>query len=163
MEEDEVKDEELINQAGNTFGSSASAIISIVVFALYGMVSQWNTGTNVIIALILALILFMEIQPRLRRFDFLRQDGGFGLSWILEKTILFATLVIVFLLVQMVTPRPSIYPTQHPAEAVVGIFVTLAVGFFIILTVYNDILIISMKGERFLGFGVSIAPVKKNK
>lgn len=161
MDEEEVKDEEIINQAGNTFGSSASAIISIVVFALYGMVNQWNTGTNIIIALILALILFMEIQPKLRKFDFLRQDGGFGLAWILEKVILFATLIIVFLLVQLVTPRPSIYPTQHPAEAAVNIFIVIAVGFFLVLTVYNDILIIALKNERFLGFGVTIPPAKK--
>jgi hypothetical protein len=159
--EEEVKDEEIITQAGNNLSNVSSAVISIVVFSLYTTVNQWNTGTNVIICLVLGLIFFTVIQPRLRHVQFLQQDGGFGLGWILDRILLFAILIAVFLLVQLLSPKPTPYLSQHPAEAASNLLVTIAVGAFLILTIYNDIQIISLKGERFLGFGVTIPSDKK--
>ena len=161
---EEIKDEEVMGQVGNTINSSSSAIISIIVFSLYSTFNEWNTGANIIILLILVLLLFLWLQPQIRRTQFLKQDGGFGLSMILQSALLFTILVIVFLLVRLVQPNPSSYFTQHPVEAAFNIFVTIAIGAFVVLTISNDVRLIAYKGERFIGFGVVVppSPVKKN-
>lgn len=158
---DEVKDEEMVGQIGSTISSSSSAIISIIVFSLYSTFNEWNTGTNIIILCIMLLLLFMWGQSKIQHMQFLQQDGGFGLLKILQQLVFFTILVIVFLLVRLVQPNPTTYMTQHPVEAAFSIFVIISIGAFIVLTVSNDVRVIAMKGERFIGFGVVVPPAKK--
>lgn len=161
MENETIQDEEAVQRVGNTLSSTTSSIISVIVFALYGTISQFNTGPNMVILLILLLLLFMRIQPELRNTQFLQQDGGFGLYDIFESGVFFAIIIIVYLLTRLLVPTPPAYNMQHPAEGSMIIFTTIAVGAFIVLTIRNDIHLLSVKGERFLGFGVVVPQVKK--
>ncbi len=160
---EEVKDEEVVGQIGSTISSSSSTIIGIIVFSLSSTFNEWNTGSNIVILLILLLLVFLWVQPQIGRTHFLRQDGGFGLAMILQSVLFFTILVIVFLLVRLVQPNPSVYFTQHPVEAAFNIFVTIAIGAFIVLTISNDVRVVACKGERFVGFGVMVPTTSAKK